>query len=212
MIRSSIINVITYLLFITLLTTTLAVPKAEDDNQNSSVSVLASGLETKETLKPQTLAEACGGDYWTCLGDCTKLGNCQGKEQECQAYCRCSYCSDWAGITNSACIQSKCNPYNPSSSKVYATLNYNWDGGCGNWANTVDVTYRFNGKCANYYIAGTWSSNIGWCGAEKCGCSFYDGENCSGTSKWTDASNGNGGNCQNNDGIGFRSFKCSFTL
>ena len=91
-------------------------------------------------------------------------------------------------------------------------LNYYWDSACTDYANSVQVADGLDqGTCVQYYIAGSWSSNIADCYGQSanCGCYFFVSDNCSGEGYGADTYQA-GDNCADNNGQGFQSFQCDW--
>ncbi len=86
----------------------------------------------------------------------------------------------------------------------YLQVNYYWDGGCSDWANSLSITFNDPSRCIQYDIEGSWSANIAACKdwSWGCYCDFYSDANCKNHAGYVDGVANN--KCANNGGKGFR--------
>ena len=98
--------------------------------------------------------------------------------------------------------------YELSKRSELVQVNYYWDGACSNYAAQVD--YDSSWTCYNYYVAGSWSSNIANCyNGDNCQCWWFATSDCVRTSCMGTSHYGPGGEtCFDNQGQGVWSFTC----
>lgn len=92
----------------------------------------------------------------------------------------------------------------------FGQVNYYIGGDCTDSADSVQLGWAIDGICQDYYIANTWSANIGNSYYGEIQCYFFIEAGCNGDG-YSAMYGGTDANCAQNYGDGFQSFNC-YTL
>ena len=93
-------------------------------------------------------------------------------------------------------------------------VNYYTDGGCSDYATSIEYSDTWDSGCYNYQWDGSNSANIAGCpSGDPCECYFWPEENCQGQAQGYVTSvplsiNPSATNCASNWGVGWSSMRC----